>query len=139
MGASNDGIPELVGPQEGFSTLSAQAVRQSVERIRRVIRQERERGTSEEALQKALRRDLPEFDGHTRGLIFRLATEENVPDDFSREDIVEREQPKPGSVILTLKKDPEGPELHSLVRYLGKEWLVLRREGKRWTLRALDA
>ena len=39
-------VPELVSPEEGFSTLSAQIPRQSVDHITRIIRRQRGKGIS---------------------------------------------------------------------------------------------
>ena len=130
-------VPELVSPEEGFSTLSAQITRQSVDHITRIIRRQRGKGMSDERITRALARDLSDYDDHTRGLLKRLAGKETVTDDFLPENVVAREEEKPGRVVLTLNQNPEDLNLYSLVRYLGSEWLVVGVRDHQWTLKKL--
>lgn len=130
-------VPELVSPEEGFSTLSAQITRQSVDRITTIIRRERQKGTPNEKITRALRNDLSDYDDHTRGLLERLADEGTIADDFKADNVASRVETKPGRVVLTVKENPADLRLYSLVRYLGSEWLVVECREKDWTLKKL--
>jgi hypothetical protein len=131
-------LPELVAPEEGLATLMAQITRRWVDRLVRLIRQQREKGVPDEVIARALRRDLPDFDAHTRRRVMELAAGAAIPDDFPAEAVAESEQPKPNTIVLTVSGVRPDLGQYSLVRYHGTEWLVSACQGGRWTLKLLE-
>ena len=131
-------LPDLLAGEEGISTLVAQFTRRDVDRIIRVIRRERMKGTPEETIAKAMERDLGNYNAHSRQLLLRLASDETVPDDFPPETVTESKQPKPNTLELTLAAPVPGIQLHTLVHQAGQEWLVMACENSRWTLKLLQ-
>lgn len=124
-------------PTEGINTLAAQASRQSIERIVTIVRRERERGVTEKQLSQLLARSLPDYDEHTRKLLLKLGSSPDVPDDFPPENVVASQQVKTNTVELTVKELPADITLFTLVRYQGKQWLIVNSKDKSLTLKAL--
>jgi hypothetical protein len=124
-------------PSEGINTLAAQASRQSIDRIVIIIRRERERGVTEKQLGQLLARSLPDYDEHTRKLLLKLGSSADVPDDFPLENVASSQQVKANTIELTVKELPSDITLFTLVRYQGKQWLIVNNKDKSLTLKAL--
>jgi hypothetical protein len=138
VGEDEKELPELIAPEEGLGTLMAQITRGWVDRLVRLVRQQREKGVPDDAIAKALRHDLPEFDAHTRRRVMDLAAGGPIPDDFPAEAVTASAQPKPNTVELTVSGVRPDLGQYSLVRYHGTEWLVSACQGDCWTLKLLE-
>ncbi|MCW8131182.1 MAG: hypothetical protein KIS92_12605 [Planctomycetota bacterium] len=138
MASQDSAHPELIAPDEGMGTLMAQITRQWIDRITALIKEKREAGSSDGAIFSALRDGLPDFDKHTLARILALSRDEPIDEDFPAETIAEARQPKPNTVVLSLKGSPGDLGMHSLVRYNDTDWLVLECENDTWTLKLLD-
>ena len=129
---------ELAMPDEGMGTLMAQITREWIDKIIRIIHDQRSNGNSDPVIFNALKQSLPDFDKHTLARILALSRDEPIEEDFPAELITETHQPKPNTVVLTLSGQPADLKPFSLARYNDTDWIVLEAEGNTWTLKLLD-
>jgi hypothetical protein len=136
MADTDPQLPDMA--DEGISTLAAQLTRRQIDRIIEKIKAVRASGKSEQAIEAAMTKDLPDYDAHTLGRLRQMATGGEIADDFAPESISASKQPKPNTVEITFATPPAGLKLHSLVRHQSKNWLVVAADGKTWTLKFVE-
>src|SRR5689334_15301523 len=119
MSSETANVPEF--QDEGPQTLAAQVSRKAADRITGVIKRERARGATRNALAKALAKSLADYDEHTRELLMKLGFEEPIPDDFPDAIIKASERIKENTLVLTLTEIPAGLTLFTLVRHKNLE------------------
>lgn len=136
MADSDSTLPDM--SHEGISTLSAQLTRRQVDRHVERIKELRAKGIPDATITAAMQKDLPDYDTHTLMRLRQLATGGEIPDDFAAASIASSKQPKPNTIELSFTSAPSEIKLHSLVRYQGKNWLVVAAQGNNWTLKFVE-
>ena len=132
------GSGEYPATEEGTSTLAAQFTRESVARIVKIIRRERQNGADEDTIVKMMEKHLADYDEHSREILRKLAWGGEIPDDFPKDIVVESTQPRTNTLDLKLSAMPSGVKLYSLVHYCGNEWLVVSADKLKVTLKLLN-
>lgn len=122
---------ELQIPKEGLSTLSAAFTREYVEKIIRVLKQLREKGTSEAAIRLKIDHELKNsVDAFSRRRLYDMSRDLAIPDDFAPDAIVEERETKPGSFVVKVTKTPAGFIPGTLMHHRGKCCCIVRLEGQ---------
>jgi hypothetical protein len=136
MAADNENVDDL--SVEGVHTIAAQLSRQAVDRITGIIRRQRESGVTQQALLKALKKNLPDYDKHSLDLLLKLGGDETPADDFPASIVTHSERVKANTIELTLTSMPTDINLFSLVHHQGEEWLVVEAKNSKCTLKLLQ-
>ena len=136
MAADNENVDDLSA--EGVHTIAAQLSRQAVDRIAGIIRRQRKAGMTQQALMKALAKNLPDYDKHSLDLLMKIGGDETVPEDFPDSIVTRSERVKANTVELTLSSMPTDINLFSLVHHKGEEWLVVEAKNSKCTLKLLQ-
>ncbi|HYF51753.1 MAG TPA: hypothetical protein VEJ63_20220 [Planctomycetota bacterium] len=135
MSADTANVPDF--QEEGMHTLAAQVSRKAADRITAVIKRERARGATRQALVKALAKNLADYDEHTRELLMKMGFEEPIPDDFPDSIVKATEQVKANTIVLTLTEIPAGLTLFTLTQHKNQQWLIVDKKDTTVTLKML--
>jgi len=112
--------------------------RGSVERVTQIIRREKDKGIKDDAIAKAMARDLSEYDEHSRMLLRKIAAGGLIEDDFPPDIISDTNQAQPDFMTLVVSVQPPNIQKKSLVRHNGKNWTVVMCGDNQYTLRLLE-
>lgn len=115
---------EIPGLSEsaGFLTLSAQLSRSAVDRVVKILQRELQSGTSAAYLAEELRKNLPDYDDHSRAILMQLGAGTRLKDDFP--NVSSATNVKDNTLELKLPAMPTGINLFSLVAHRNSLWLV---------------
>ncbi|HYG78454.1 MAG TPA: hypothetical protein VEK08_25865 [Planctomycetota bacterium] len=112
--------------------------RQTVERVTQIIRREKDKGVKDDAIVRAMAKDLSEYDEHSRMLLRKIAAGGDIPDDFPPDIITDSNQTSPDVINLVVTVAPPNIQKKSLVRHIGKNWTVIMCHDNHYTLKLLE-
>ena len=129
---------DLKIPEEGFSTLSAQVTRESVDVAVRAVNQLLQAGMSETEIKAMMTEEMNEQSQFTINRIYDMAIEKEIPDDFPEENVVSSEAPKLNTLLVTVSETHPDIRFGTLAHHQEKDWYVADLREKTYTLKRLD-
>ncbi len=129
--------PDPKQPAEGLDTFLARLTLEVVTKVVAEIESLRAKGTSEEDIRKKLDRELRSYDPFTRDRIYRKSLGKPIEDDWKAADVESESSPKENTLVLKVKRTPEGVREESLVLYRGEDYTVGEMRGGSVTLKKL--
>lgn len=124
-------------PAEGLDTFLARLTLEVVTKVVAEIQKLRAKGTSEEDIRKRLDKELRSYDPFTRERIYRKSLGKPIQDDWNPGDVESESVPKENTLVLKVKRMPDGVRDETLVLYKGEDYTVGEVRGPSVTLKKL--
>ncbi len=118
------GAPDPNKPVEGLDTFIARLTLEVVTKVVAEIESVRAKGTSEDDIRKKLDKDLRSYDPFTRARIYAKSLGKPIEDDWRAADVTGESSPKENTVVLKVKRVPDGVREEALVQYKGEDYTV---------------